>query len=88
MSIYGYYDSPTQDRPVFDPGLDVDCPSCGSRLESPLKTISLMFYDREVGDRSYFYRTHKNCYDSLDEVQRGNLDGLLIDAIASTRNQN
>lgn len=88
MSIYGYYDSADQDQPAFDPGLNGDCPSCGKPLEPPLKTISLMLYDREHGDRSYFYRTHKDCYDKLDERQQGALDGLLIDAIASTRHTN
>lgn len=88
MSIYGYYDSPTQNEPVYDPGLEVDCPSCGKPLELPMKTISLMLYDRKQGDRSYFYRTHKACYDLLDETQRGALDGLIVDAVASSRNVN
>jgi hypothetical protein len=88
VSIYGYYDSPAQDKPTFDPGIDVNCPSCGLPLEPPLKTISLMLYDRNRGDRSYFYRTHKACYDALDEKQKGALDGLLIDAISSIRNTN
>ena len=88
MRVYGYYDSPTQTEPAFDPGLDVNCPSCGRPLDLPVKTISLMLYDRKEGDRSYFYRTHKACYDELDEQQKGALDGLLIDALASTRNMN
>lgn len=88
MAIYGYYDSPTQTEPVYDPGLNVDCPACGQPLNLPVTTISLALYDRQNGDRSYFYRAHKQCYDALDERQRGALDGLLIDAIASTRNTN
>lgn len=39
-------------------------------------------------ERSYFYRAHKACYDSLDETAKSRVDGLLVDAVISTRNTN
>jgi hypothetical protein len=87
MSIYGYYDSPSQIRPVFDPGTrGVPCPNCGNELnEVDLRTISLMVPN---DSRSYFYRVHKSCHESLNERQQTNLDSLLIDAICSQKNRN
>lgn len=85
MPQYGHFTDAAQTRPSYDPGLDIECPVCGKRLSPPLKTISLMLPGDE---RSYFYRTHKGCYDGLSEEGRTRVDGLLIDAIASARNVN
>jgi hypothetical protein len=83
--IYGYFDNPAEETPVYDPTLDVDCPVCFKKLSLPVKTISLML----VGDsRSYFYRTHKACYDGLSPDEKTKLDSMLIDAIANTKNAN
>lgn len=86
MSIYGYYTDYSQTQPVFDPGLDVLCPICGHTLKADdIRTISLAVPD-DV--KSYFYRVHKSCHEPLNEAQRAQVDGLLIDAIYSTRNTN
>lgn len=85
MAQYGYFTDGYQTKPTFDPGLDVPCPSCGDTLSQPVKTISLML---DGDSRSYFYRTHKACYDPLNDEQRGNLDGLIIDAIAASKQSN
>lgn len=82
---YGYFDSPTQIDPKFDPGLDVSCPVCGGMLVEPVKTISIMV---PTSDRSYFYRTHKQCYDGLDDAGKSRVDGLIVDMVVSARNVN
>lgn len=84
-TIYGYFDSPDNETPAYDPALDVECPVCAEKLSLPVKTISLML----VGDnRSYFYRTHKTCYERLSSEEQTQLDSILIDAIANTKNTN
>lgn len=67
MSIVGYFDSPADESPCFDPGIGVPCPFCLLPLASPLKTISLCV---PGSSRSYFYRAHKACYEgaSPDEI--------------------
>lgn len=80
---YGYYADATATEPAFDPGLTVDCPVCHKLLSMPVKTISLM----AAGDnRSYFYRTHKACYEGLTPQQESDLDGLIIDHVDTLRN--
>ena len=84
--IYGYFTEPTQTVPVYDPGLNVLCPICATSLHpTDVRTISLMVPD---DSRSYFYRVHRSCHEPLSEAERILVDGLLIDAIYSTRNTN
>jgi hypothetical protein len=86
MNIYGYYTDSTQNEPVYDPMFSVPCPICNEDLNpEDIRTISLMVPD---DSKSYFYRVHRSCHVRLNEKQSGDLDGLLIDAICSTRNTN
>lgn len=81
--IYGYFASPDQTAPTFDPGLSVRCPVCAVQLSGAIATISLML----DGDRrSYFYRTHVACYEQATANEIEAIESALIDAIASTRN--
>lgn len=85
LPMFGYFTAPEQTEPVYDPGLEVNCPACNQRLSRPMVTPSLMV----PGDsRSYFYRMHKACSDSITPEQESNIDGLLIDAIYKTREVN
>ena len=86
MRIYGYFTDASQTDPVFDPGLHVPCPICTAELDPvDVRTISLMV----PGDsRSYFYRVHRSCHEPLSEAERIRVDGILIDALYSTRNIN
>lgn len=95
-SIYGYFSSPEDVIPIYDPGFDVHCPICDLSVgrhttDSPIKTISVML-ERDgifTGDiRSYFYRVHRVCYDGLDEEQESMLDWQIIDSIAQSRESN
>lgn len=74
--IFGWFDNPLHDEPTHDPDLDGICAICAKKLQLPVKTISLM---KEGDSRSYFYRTHKNCYEELSEQDIIILDSSLID---------
>lgn len=77
--IFGWFND-TDCVPTHDPGLEVNCVICGKPLSLPVKTISLMV----VGDMgSYFYRTHKECYEQLDEKEISAIEGSLIDIITN-----
>lgn len=78
MSIFGYFDSPAQESPAFDPGLAMPCPFCLLSLHSgPRKTISLM---AEGDPRSYFYRAHKFCYENASPQEVCAIESSLIDS--------
>ena len=84
--IYGYFDKPELFEPTYDPGMDAPCLICHYKLSIfPVRTISLML---ENDSRSYFYRVHIVCHDSLTEQQQSDLDGLIIDARAKIRDIN
>lgn len=74
---FGYFTNANQEVPEYDPGLNVDCPICEKLLAAPMKTISVLL---EGDDRSFFYRTHKTCYESLTEDEQTKLDSLVVDA--------
>lgn len=80
--MFGYFDVPEQTTPSHDPGMGANCLLCNNVLSPPVKTISLML---DGDTRSYFYRTHADCYDraSVDEIQT--VESGLIDAIARTK---
>lgn len=79
--LFGFFDSPDQTTPAFDPGLNVACPFCLRPLELPVKTISLIL---PGDDRSFFYRSHKSCYETASEKAIGEIEGSLIDTRALT----
>lgn len=77
MSVhFGYFDDVDQEYPAYDPGLSINCPICERLLSAPMKTISVML---EGDSRSYFYRTHKACYESLSEEEATALDSQIVD---------
>lgn len=89
--MVGYFDSAEQEEPTFDPGMDVPCPVCHKILRGqPVVTPSLLLwdYDSTKGDRSYFYRVHKACYQGLSEQAITALDSIIIDAAAAGKNVN
>ena len=84
-SIYGYYDDATQTDPTYDPGLGADCPVCHLSLTPPIVTISLMV----PGDsRSYFYRLHRYCQNTLTREQETDIDSVIVDAVVRSRENN
>lgn len=88
--IYGYFNSPQDAKPTYDPGTGVQCPVCSHTLgrhtmEHPIVTISLMM---DGDTRSYFYRVHGECFNSLTDEQKLVLDEGIIGARAMTRELN
>ncbi len=77
MSIFGYFDDPTQKLPVYDPGLTALCPHCLRVLDLPVMTISLM---RVGSPRSYFYRVHRDCQMRASSADIMRVESSLIDA--------
>ena len=75
---YGFFTSPHDNAPAYDPGIDVSCPICEGMLSPPIKTISVMAVG---GDKSYFYRCHKWCYEPLSDAEKSALDGKIIDHV-------
>lgn len=73
--IFGWFDN-LSDNPAHDPGLEGICLVCAKKLSKPVKTISLI---KEGDNRSFFYRTHKDCYESLEKEDITNLESSLID---------
>lgn len=74
--IFGWFDSGNAEVPAHDPGLGTICLICGEGLRNPIKTISLM---KDGDDKSYFYRTHKYCYENLSSDEVCKLESSLID---------
>jgi len=77
MEIFGWFDTPSQDKPTYDPGLEAICPFCLLMLERPVVTLSLM---KDGDNKSYFYRAHKHCYDAASDDERNQIEWSLIDS--------
>lgn len=77
---FGWFDNPSQETPTHDPGVENGlCPICCKKLTRPLKTISVLDFGQDemgvfLGERSYFYRAHKACYDSCSEEEIADID--------------
>jgi hypothetical protein len=74
--VFGYFDDPYSSIPGHDPGMDGKCAACGRTLSRPVATISIA---RWKGDRSYFFRAHKTCWESLSEEEQGLIESIAID---------
>jgi len=81
QNIFGYFDSPEQTSPAFDPGYQVSCPFCDKPLgdRSGIVATSLMRQDR-IDNRSYFYRSHRTCRDWATDDQKIDIESRIIDA--------
>jgi len=77
VSIFGYFDDPSQQSAAYDPGLTALCPHCLRVLDLPVITISLM---RQGSPRSYFYRVHRSCHLRANSTDIQRVESSLIDA--------
>jgi hypothetical protein len=89
-NIYGYFDNHSQEIPAHDPGLSVPCPFCcraidefhGYDLEAFGRIQTISFY-RLGSNWSWFYRVHKDCYESatkekIQEIESAPIDGVIV----------
>lgn len=76
VSIFGYFAGPHSPKPDYDPGMDVTCPFCLRPLSTPVKTVSLM---APKSDRSFFYRSHKRCYEAAEPKDICDVESSVID---------
>jgi len=75
-AAFGYFDGLGQ-KPAYDPGLCVPCPICLQPVgETNIITESLMSI---TGDRSYFFRAHKPCWQSASDDEKRRIEGVIID---------
>lgn len=75
-ALFGYFDSPGQETPAHDPGINAPCLVCFRPLDypnTPIVTISFSAYF-DNAERSYFYRCHKACYNSLSDQEKGDIE--------------
>lgn len=73
-NIYGFFSSPYDEEPTYDPGLDISCPACKQPLLSTnRKTVS---FSVPGSDRSWFYRIHAACSTPELEIE---LESAVID---------
>jgi len=64
--------------PAFDPGMGVHCPICTQPLRAaPVCTVSLAPVG---GDRSYFFRAHRACWDGLSPEAQSAIESEIADA--------
>lgn len=77
----GYYEGAAPE-PAYDPGIEIDCFLCMEPLESkPRQTTSLVA--ENGGNRSYFYRVHKTCWENLSEQDQHMYEGSIVDNLES-----
>lgn len=82
--VFGYFDSPEQTVPAYDPGLQAPCVVCTqSLLGKPVVTVSLM--PDAIRQRSYFFRAHKECWNGISPQEQSAIESSLIDAICERK---
>ncbi len=80
-SFIGWFDDPSQTKPVHDPPHDAKCPVCVKPITpDDVRTICLMWADRK-GGKSVFYRMHRTCAVSLSDREKQVFDGMVLDAM-------
>lgn len=77
LDIFGWFSEANAKYPERDPGLSAPCPLCGRAVrDKPIKTISVMPLG---GSCSYFYRAHKDCYESAAAETITEIESAIID---------
>ncbi len=88
--VFGWFDSPEQTTPAHDPGPQGLCPVCchpaGKHgINNPIKTISIAVEDPKLRNRSYFFRTHKNCWGTATPHEKTLIESAVIDRKCATK---
>jgi len=79
--MFGWFDD-VSSNPAHNPGLEAPCVVCAKKLSRPMKTISLMI---DGDSKSYFYRTHKACWDGISEREQWLIESSVIDNIKDSK---
>ena len=79
--VFGWFEGHAE-TPSYDPGMEGTCPACGKQLDRPVKTISLMPDERN--GRSYFFRSHKECWENLSDHEQWLIESSLIDEVSES----
>ena len=82
-NIFGYFDAPGQSTPAFDPGLNAPCPFCTAAVGDGRRVVTISL--RPDGNRSYFYRAHKDCYEQADPDEITNIESIAVDELPRVR---
>lgn len=82
----GWFDHVDQTTPEHDPGPEAPCPGCVRPVgrhsqENPLKTISVMAIAPGMPRSSFFFRTHKKCWEDLSDRERSLVESSVIDRV-------
>ena len=72
----GWFDSPGQDEPAFDPAENGTCPLCQARMGDERRLCRSMM--PIGGRRSYFFSYHERCKDmaALELVEEAVVDAM------------
>lgn len=74
---FGYYDSPEQTAPAYDPGQSAPCLICGEPwTDDNVRTISIAGV---TADRSWFYRVHRACDDAQTPEEAAAREALYVE---------
>ncbi len=82
-NIFGYFDAPGQETPAFDPGTNAPCPFCTAAVGDGRRVVTISL--RPDGNRSYFYRAHKDCYEQADPDEITNIESIAVDELPRVR---
>lgn len=77
--VFGWFENASEIT-SHDPGRKGVCAVCAIQIgQGKVKTISLI--PDAIKIRSYFFRTHSNCWNSISEDERCLIESSLIDEI-------
>ena len=79
--VFGWFEG-HEETPSYDPGMEGLCPVCARQLDKPIKTISLM--PEERNGKSYFFRSHKECWENLSDHEQWLIESSLIDEVCES----
>lgn len=77
-AFVGYYTSPEQTAPEYDPPMTEDCPFCNKPLylSGPVKAASFCDFGANL---SLFYRYHTECRSGVSQQDVYDLEALILE---------
>ena len=78
-SIFGWFSTPQQKVPEYDPGLDINCPFCHKSLRQGKQALVTLSFMGGRSPRSYFYRVHRDCRGLNSWKREQEIESTIID---------